>query len=121
MSMLKIYKSVFFENYANFKGRSRRKEFWMFFLVNWAISFIINLISPTTDLYLNIFLIIIFIPSIAVAIRRMHDINKEWWCILVPFFNVYLWTVMGDVGENTYGSDPISELEYLMELGKDLN
>ncbi|MHC0446601.1 DUF805 domain-containing protein [Flavobacterium sp. 3-218] len=119
--MLKIYKSVFFENYANFKGRSRRKEFWMFFLVNWAISFLLSLISPESDLFLTIYWIAIFIPSIAVAIRRMHDINKEWWYVLVPFYNVYLWTVIGDEGENKYGPDPISELEYLIELGKDLN
>lgn len=123
--MLKIYTNVLFENYLNFKGRARRKEFWLFFLFNTIIILgvipLFNLIFPSTVLFSPIYMICILLPGIAVGVRRMHDINKSGWYFLIPFYNVYLCTVIGDEGENQYGSDPIGEEEYLRELGKDLN
>lgn len=48
----------------------------------------------------------VFLPSIAVAVRRMHDINKSGWFILIPFYNIYLFCIDGTRGENAYGEDP---------------
>lgn len=123
--MLKIYASVLFKNYVNFKGRSRRKEFWIYFFLSGIIYLglksILGYISPAEDLFLDLFIITTLIPGIAVGVRRMHDINKSGWYFFFPLYNIYLCTVMGDTGANKYGDDPITEKEYLMELGKDLN
>ncbi|UPZ16584.1 DUF805 domain-containing protein [Flavobacterium humidisoli] len=123
--MLKIYTNVLFANYINFKGRARRKEFWSFFFINTMFYFglksIVSLMDSDEDLLFEIYTIALFLPMIAVGFRRMHDINKSGWYFFIPFYNVYLCTVMGDEGQNQYGADPINELEYLKELGKNLN
>lgn len=123
--MLKIYTNVLFENYINFRGRARRTEFWLFFLISCMVYFglieVISLIFSDEDLFSEIYLAAVLIPGIAVGVRRMHDINKSGWYFFIPFYNLYLCTVTGDVGKNQYGQDPINEEEYLRELGKDLN
>lgn len=123
--MLKIYTNVLFENYINFRGRARRTEFWLFFLISCIVYFglkeVTSLIFSVEDLFSKIYLAAVLIPGIAVGVRRMHDINKSGWYFFISFYNLYLCTVTGDVGENQYGQDPISEEEYLRELGKDLN
>jgi uncharacterized membrane protein YhaH (DUF805 family) len=56
--MIEWYKKVVFENYANFDGRARRKEYWMFFLLNFIISFalgfILALVAPSLSLIGNV-------------------------------------------------------------------
>ncbi|WP_343615145.1 DUF805 domain-containing protein [Flavobacterium sp.] len=121
--MLEMYKKVVFENYLNFKGRARRREYWMFFLVNVIISFVLGfiagLISPSLTIIGNIYSLAVLIPGIAVGVRRMHDIDKEWWYILIPFYNIYLLTIEGDKGPNQYGADPKNQLEDISEIGKE--
>lgn len=108
--MLEIYKKVVLENYANFKGRARRREYWTFLLVSCIIAFVLGfiagLISSSLIIIANIFVLAILVPSIAIGVRRMHDINKEWWYILIPLYNIYLCTIDGDKGPNQYGADP---------------
>ncbi|MCX2743139.1 DUF805 domain-containing protein [Mangrovivirga sp. M17] len=110
------------QNYANFSGRARRKEYWMFVLFN--ILFIViatgldNLLGLTFDfvpygyIYLayNIFIII---PSLAAGVRRLHDINKSGWSILISLIPLIgsiiliVWFAReGDSGSNKYGEDP---------------
>ena len=91
------------KNYINFKGRARRQEFWYFTLINLLIYFGLCFAFVITDIvhtqryidgesgalfffYLNnIYGLFIFIPSIAVTIRRLHDTNhKRWWSLLFP-------------------------------------
>ena len=48
----------------------------------------------------------VIIPSIAVGIRRMHDVGKSGWFLLIPIYNFILAVSDGEVGENQYGSDP---------------
>jgi uncharacterized membrane protein YhaH (DUF805 family) len=123
--MLEMYKKVVMENYANFNGRARRKEYWMFFLVNLIIGFILGfvagLISPSLTIIGNIYSLAVLVPGIAVAIRRMHDVDKSGWFILIPFYNIYLACQDGTTGPNQYGLDPKNRLEDLREIGKDLN
>lgn len=108
--MLEMYKKVVFENYVNFKGRARRKEFWMFFLVNVIISTVLSvvtgIISPSLVIIANVYSLAVLLPGLGVAVRRMQDINKEWWYILIPLYNIYLFTIEGDKGSNQYGEDP---------------
>lgn len=77
---------LFFKNYFNFSGRSTRSEFWYFmlfdFLVNICSSLIARFLAPAIG-YLNIvWFIVTFIPSISLAIRRLHDRGKPWWYFL---------------------------------------
>lgn len=119
--MIEWYKKVVFENYANFDGRARRKEYWMFFLANMIISFglafVLGLISPTLGLAVNVYSLAVLIPSIAVGIRRMHDVGKSGWFILIPIYNLILACTEGDKGANEYGPDPKNEFNEINEIG----
>ncbi|WP_286971219.1 DUF805 domain-containing protein [Flavobacterium sp. UBA4854] len=121
--MIEMYKKVVFENYANFSGRARRQEYWMFFLVNLIISFVLGfiagLVSPSLVIIANIYSLAVLLPGIAVAVRRMHDVGKEWWYILIPFYNLYLCCIEGEKGPNQYGADPKNQLEEINEIGKE--
>lgn len=123
--MLEIYKKVVLQNYANFKGRARRQEFWMFTLVNAIISTVLGkglgLISDNLSLIGGIYSLAVLVPAIAVGVRRMQDQDKEWWNILIPFYNIYLFTLEGTAGPNQYGPDSKSQSENAREIGKDLN
>ncbi|MBN2048467.1 MAG: DUF805 domain-containing protein [Anaerolineaceae bacterium] len=122
------------DNYANFRGRATLKEYWMFVLFNFIISMAAamidllttslaygfatgvdiiiqtNFIGGLTHVYLG-YLLVIFIPSLAIVVRRMHDIGKSGWAILInliPFvgsiwYLVLLCTASNDVG-NPYSS-----------------
>jgi hypothetical protein len=46
------------------------------------------------------------IPSLAVAVRRMHDVGKDWWYIFIPIYNLILCCTEGERRENQYGPDP---------------
>jgi uncharacterized membrane protein YhaH (DUF805 family) len=90
-------------NYAGFSGRARRSEYWYFFLFNAIISIILGLINQWLS---NIYAIAILVPGIAVGIRRMHDVEKSGWYILIPFYNLYLACSEGTKSANKYGEDP---------------
>jgi uncharacterized membrane protein YhaH (DUF805 family) len=99
------------KNYATFNGRARRKEYWMFVLFNVIFSFIFGFIcgligSPELA---NLYTLLILLPSIAVAVRRMHDVGKSGWFILIPIYNFVLAVTEGDRGDNEYGPDPKAE------------
>lgn len=70
---------MFFMNYANFKGRSTRAEYWWAMLGMFLISLILGWISDTLS---GIFSLAIIIPSLAILTRRFHDIGKSgWWVV----------------------------------------
>ena len=99
------------KNYAGFSGRARRKEYWMFFLVNMGISFVIGLIGGAIEFELlgSLYSLAVMIPSIAVGVRRIHDTNKSGWFILIPIYNLILFATEGNSGSNEYGEDPKAE------------
>lgn len=99
------------KKYAEFNGRARRTEFWMFVLINFIISFALGfigglLLGESGGLVANVYSLAVLIPSIAVSIRRMHDTNRVGWWILVPFINIYFAALEGTRGPNQYGPDP---------------
>ena len=76
------------DKYANFNGRASRSEFWFFYLFL-LISYAILISFVAVSLYLFMWLFGIFafamiIPSLAVTVRRLHDVNKSGWFILLP-------------------------------------
>ena len=113
------YMSVM-RNYVNIDGRARRKEYWMFFLVYLAILIVASVLDSIIGLGLIGGLVALahLLPSICVGVRRLHDINRSgWWLLvaLVPFIGWIIalyWAVKaGDSGGNNFGADPKTEAE----------
>jgi len=110
--------------YALFDGRARRKEFWYFQLAVVAVyiaviivAVILGAISSTLGAIIyglfGIAMLAIIIPSIGLTIRRLHDVDKSGWFILVSLiplvgglYLLYLLITEGTVGQNQYGPDP---------------
>ena len=119
------YLKVMRENYANFNGRARRKEYWMFtlfyILLVVACTFALALLGATGSQSLTLLVAIISIaiilahvvPSIAVTVRRLHDVGQSGWFFLLAFIPyignliIFVFSVIeGNKGTNKYGPDP---------------
>jgi len=114
------------ENYANFEGRARRKEFWTFVLFVFLISVALNIVAVILSFISGALAGIVYfvagivslgllIPNLAVSVRRLHDTsNPTWYIVLafIPLVNLYWLYLMikeGDVGPNEFGPDPKAE------------
>jgi len=116
MELKENFLKVVRDNYANFEGRARRKEYWMFFLANLIISAVFGILGQIASLFTYVSGLVslaLLIPGIAVTVRRLHDTNKSGWFILValiPFIGwiylLYLLVLEGDKASNQYGPDP---------------
>lgn len=96
------------QNYANFKGRARRSEYWYFFLFTFIISIALSAVGfMIGNTYLaNLFSLAVLVPSLAVGVRRMHDVGKSGWYLLIPIYNLILACTEGEKQANVYGEDP---------------
>lgn len=117
MPMVTAFKLVVFERYAVFEGRAGRAEYWWFFLANFLIGLVIQVLAGVSDALVIlsvIYSLALLIPGLAVAVRRLHDTNKSgWWLLiaLVPLVGIIVLIVFlatdGDPGANQYGNpDP---------------
>ena len=95
-----------FQNYFNFKGRACRSEFWWWFLFT-LIHQVLTLVIYSDSFnfaglgyYLRL---VVLVPTIAVAVRRMHDTNHRGWWILLPPVNLVLAVKKGDDVQNRFG------------------
>ncbi|MBC7891544.1 MAG: DUF805 domain-containing protein [Sphingobacteriaceae bacterium] len=110
-SILTNYTTVL-KKFADFDGRARRSEYWYFFLVNVLVSISFNVIGMTLGgstfigLLSMLFTLAVLVPSVAVAVRRMHDVGKSGWYALIPVYNLVLACTEGMAGGNEYGADP---------------
>ena len=96
---------MFWKRYAEFEGRSRRSEYWWAYLMTFLLGCIpgLNYISGLACL----------IPSLAIGARRLHDIGKSGWNLLIGLIPIVGWIILiiwfcqdGQVGPNEYGEDP---------------
>ena len=119
------------KRYFDFSGRSRRKEYWSFFLFVVICEIILMILDSalglggsatssssygdggasvsfnlTGGLLTMIFILAMIIPGIAVAVRRVHDSDKSGWFVLVPIYNLILMFLEGTRGPNRFGPDP---------------
>ena len=117
-----MYYLGMFRQYFGFRGRTRRREFWWAFLFNTIVSvgvaFLDGFVFSGYDgreyrgLLILIYLLVSFLPLLAIQVRRLHDTNKSgWWVLLfpMPVLNIaYLvWLATdGDKGDNRFGKDP---------------
>jgi uncharacterized membrane protein YhaH (DUF805 family) len=116
------------KNYATFTGRAERSEFWFFFLFNFIFAILAmmldNVLGTTLDMgygvslpYGYIYLVYVlamFIPGLAVAVRRLHDVGKSGWMyfiVLIPLVGgiwlLVLFATDSQVGSNKWGENPL--------------
>lgn len=119
--------------YAEFSGRSRRKEYWMFWLLNLLIGvfvglvFLIGYYADMSQAQMTMWLepilylaglvsLVFLVPGIAVTFRRLHDTDRSAWNLLwglVPFIGgfvlLYFYVTDGTEGPNRFGEDPKGE------------
>ncbi|MEI6729163.1 MAG: DUF805 domain-containing protein [bacterium] len=97
------------KKYAVFSERASRSEFWFFVLFSFIVSIVITIvegIAGTGGIIGMVYNLAVLLPSLGVAIRRIHDSGKTGWFYLVPFYNLYLLIIDGTQGENKYGPRP---------------
>jgi len=126
--MIESYLKVVRDNYANFNGRATRPEYWYFFLANFLVGFIIGIIAaviPAAMYVSYLYSLVVLVPSIAVAVRRLHDIGKSGWFILVALIPIAgaIWLIVmlateGQNGPNEYGPDPRNTYSEFDQIGK---
>ena len=111
-----------FRNYLNFSGRATRAELWWWALFTVLPGIVLGLVDSLTDaigmfgslgMLRGLFQLAILVPSLALCARRLHDINRTGWWLLLWFVLVIGWIVLivwaikrGDKEPNKYGPDP---------------
>lgn len=120
------------KRFADFSGRSRRKEFWLFYLLYIIGFFLIMYLDTalglggtatgyaedgsvgfamTGGVLTYIYIAAMFIPFLAVLVRRAHDQDKSGWFILIPIYNLIMMFIEGTRGPNRFGPDPKGEAD----------
>ena len=115
------------KKYAVFKGRSRRREYWLFSLfmavVNYDIAVLFLLIGLETGAFAllsmlwNLVALVTAVPSVAVLVRRLHDVGKSGWYALAIFVPILGWLYClfllvkeSEPCANVYGPNPKEEI-----------
>lgn len=111
--LLAIIKSVILKNYVNFQGRSTREEFWWFFLCNFIVSLFLGILGSAGPTLQSIWSLAIMLPQLGLGARRLHDIDKSGWLMLLSLIPVVGWIILivwwakpGDMTDNQYGPVP---------------
>ena len=119
MNMIEAVKAVFSE-YATFEGRARRSEYWWFVLFNFIVSIVIAVLTAGGGhgmgggLFSTIWSLATLLPSLAVGARRLHDIDRSGWWLLIGFIPligiivlIVFFATRGTPGANRFGNDPL--------------
>lgn len=118
---MNYYKKVL-QNYANFTGRARRSEYWYFALFNFLFTIAASIVDSLLGLNFEdtmygpsycLYSLAMFIPGLAVGVRRLHDVGKSGWfffIVLIPIVGA-IWLLVlfltdSHAGENQYGPNP---------------
>jgi uncharacterized membrane protein YhaH (DUF805 family) len=123
------------KQYVDFSGRARRREYWMFVLVNVVIVIVLSLLDTllgtggfrtmsgggsfyaanSLGLLSGLYSLAVLLPTIAVTVRRLHDTDRTGWWILLGFIPIIggivllvFYVLEGTRGPNRYGPDPKS-------------
>lgn len=109
------------KKYAKFEGRARRAEYWYFQLVQFIILILFfvgfSLLGERAGVLQMLYLVFAYgtlLPGLAVTVRRLHDINRSGWMVLVQlipivgiFWILFILSKVGTKGANQYGADPL--------------
>ena len=120
MNSFEYYKKCW-QKYSFFRGRARRAEYWYFVLYNFLLTFAVSLVDAYTfgvndngtGLFGGLYSLAIFIPSLAVGVRRMHDTGRSGWTLLWNLVPVIGWIILlvyscqdSQPGGNKWGPNP---------------
>ncbi len=104
------------KSWKDFSGRARRREYWMFVLFNVIFGIVANIIDGiigTNGLIGGLYSLVVLVPALAVSVRRLHDVGKSGWWILIclvpvigALYFLYLTILEGQQGTNEYGPNP---------------
>lgn len=103
------------KKYTQFSGRAHRTEYWTFFLVSLGISIVLSIVEGilgSPGLLGAIYSLAVLLPSLAVSVRRLHDIGRSgWWLLLgltiVGLIVLFVFAVQdSQPGANAYGPNP---------------
>ncbi len=112
------------KQYADFSGRARRKEYWMFFLFHMIIMYGLIILAGVLELAAlatvsMIYTLAVLVPAIAVGVRRMHDAGKSGWYVLIPIYSLILTLTDSEAGSNKWGPNPKSDAEEIDLIGQE--
>ena len=122
MTFMESVRTCLKENYCNFEGRAPRSEYWWFALFAVLLGIVTSIIDGILGavtangigLISSIASLALIIPSIAVAVRRLHDTDRSGWFYLLNFIPIIGWIVLiiffvqqGTNGRNRFGDDPL--------------
>ena len=104
------------KKYAEFAGRARRQEFWMFVLFNLLVSIAVGIVDGilgTSGALGGLYSLAVLIPSLAVAVRRLHDTDRCGWWLLLPLIPLVggiillvFFCIESKPGSNRFGANP---------------
>ena len=105
------------KNYCNFSGRASRSEFWWFALFNFILSAVISIVfcwsQNTMNIVTGIVNLALLLPSLGLAVRRLHDIGKSGWWIFISLIPIIGWILLivwyckdSQMETNEYGPVP---------------
>lgn len=119
------------KNYALFSGRARRTEYWMFVLFNMIFAIAAMILDNVLGIAIEgvgygpiygLYILGVLIPGLAVSVRRLHDVGKSGWFMLIAIVPIVgaIWLLVlacteGDTGVNNYGPNP-KEISVLREI-----
>lgn len=115
MDFMSAIKTVL-SNFANFKDRSSKGEYWWWFLayiVGYVAVAVVGGVIGLAEILTGLFALGLFIPNLAVSIRRFHDIGKSgWWVLifiipLIGFIALIIFFIRDSDGPNQYGEGPL--------------
>lgn len=96
------------KNYAVFKGRATRREYWMFILINLGVAIVVGVLDTLLNskgILSNLYNLALLLPSIAVGVRRMHDTDRSGWWLLLPIVNIVFLVQDSQPGPNRFGEN----------------
>lgn len=117
------------KQYADFEGRARRKEYWMFTLFNVLIMYALIIAGGAAESSVlmalgGVYALGTIVPSLAVGVRRMHDIGKSGWHILIGLIPLIggIWLLVlnctdSETGTNQWGANPKVVTNEINEIG----
>lgn len=107
--------TLFFRNYVNFQGRSSRGAYWWWWLFYIAVAVVLTLlvraVGPSLNILVALWGLAIVLPSIALSFRRLHDVGKSAWWLLIAITGIgaivlIVWAIQpGQRATNRFGPD----------------
>ena len=113
-----IFLHVVKDNYFNFEGRASRYEYWWFVVINIIITCVASILDAICGiaLFSTIVSLALLCPGLGLSVRRLHDINREGWWVLIALIPLVGWIILilwaaqkGDEAANDYGEVPTDD------------